>query len=737
MQLDTKIGLLNRVGKSLEKRLRHLGIETAQDLLFYFPFRYEDFSQVKKIKDLRDGDEVSVRGKIELIASKRSFRARKIITEAVVVDDTERLKVIWFGQPFISKVLKPGDEVFLSGKVTTDMFGARMTSPSYERARPLSRSPLRGERTDTTHTARIVPMYSLTEGITNKQMRFLMSQVIGLKDQVKEWLPDDIRDSADVMGLSEAIKAIHFPDSDDELKHAERRLKFDELYILQLRGEMIRQSLKKISAPNIEFKEREIQEFVKGLPFALTKKQKISAWEILRDMGKSEPMNRLLEGDVGSGKTVVAAMAMYNAALNGFQAVIMAPTEILASQHFESLCGLFAGLDLKIGLVTRSMRVVSGDKRDKEIKDNISYLPSPISKGKIVEYIQNGEVKIIVGTHVLLTEDITFKRPGLVIVDEQHRFGVEQRKVLKEKMRTSEPDLSLALSSAEAREITPHFLSMTATPIPRSFALTVYGDLDLSIIDEMPVGRKLVKTRLVEPRNREKAYQFIREQVKQGRQAFVICPLIENNQDTRNKQYQISNIQYLSNDQKSVLSEYEKLSKQVFPDLKIGFVHGKLKSAEKAKTMEQFNNGTIDILVSTSVVEVGVNIPNASVMMIEGAERFGLAQLHQFRGRVGRAEHQSYCFLFTDNNSEKVMARLKYFEKENSGFKVAEYDLDARGPGEVYGTAQSGMMNFKIATLQDKEIIKLARELSRGIDFLKHLGLREKVREWEESVHLE
>ena len=745
MDLQTHISQLNRVGKSLEKRLKHLGIETVQDLLFYFPFRYEDFSQVKKIKDLQDGDEVSVRGKIELIASKRSFRARKIITEAVVADETERLKVIWFGQPFISKVLKPGDEVFLSGKVTMDMFGAKMVGPAYERARPLSRSPLRGERKETTHTARIVPMYSLTEGITNKQMRFLMSQVVGLVKEVKEWLPDDIRDRADVMGLAEAIKAIHFPESDDELKHAERRLKFDELYILQLRGEMIRQSLKKVSAPKLEFKEKEIQEFVKSLPFTLTKKQKISAWEILQDMGKSEPMNRLLEGDVGSGKTVVAAMAMYNAALNGFQAVIMAPTEILARQHFESLCGLFAGLDLRIGLVTRSMRAVSGDKRY-EIRDNISHLPSHISpvshisKSKIIKFIQDGEIKIIIGTHALLTESVEFGNLGLVIVDEQHRFGVEQRKILKEKMRTGEPDLSRALSSAEAREITPHFLSMTATPIPRSFALTVYGDLDLSIIDEMPVGRKLVKTRLVEPRNREKAYDFIRAQVKQGRQAFVICPLIDNNQNLKlqipNK-LQITNYKLQIDDKKTVLSEYEKLSKQIFPDLKIGFVHGKLKATEKEEVMKKFSNKEIDVLVSTSVVEVGVNIPNASVMMIEGAERFGLAQLHQFRGRVGRAEHQSYCFLFTDNNSDKVMERLKYFEKENSGFKVAEYDLDARGPGEVYGTAQSGMMNFKIATLQDKEIIKLARELARGIDFGKYPGLRERVREWEESVHLE
>src|SRR3989339_195411 len=615
MNLQTPISQLNRVGKSLEKRLRHLGIETIQDLLFYFPFRYEDFSQVKKIKDLKDGDEVSVRGKIELIASKRSFRARKIITEAVVADDTERLKVVWFGQPFISKVLKPGDEVFLSGKVTTDMFGARMTSPSYEKVnqRPHPNPLLQGEGTSTTHTARIVPMYSLTEGITNKQMRFLMSQLISIVSQVKEWLPDDIRDSADVMGLSEAIKAIHFPESEDELKHAERRLKFDELYILQLRGEMIRQSLKKINAPKMEFKEKAIQEFVKGLPFALTKKQKISAWEILQDMGKGEPMNRLLEGDVGSGKTVVAAMAMYNAALNGFQAVIMAPTEILALQHFQSLKEMLGDM-VDVCLLTRSQFLIH----------LISNSPNKISKKQVIEKINSGEVKVIVGTHALLSEEVEFDNLGLVVVDEQHRFGVEQRKVLKEKM-ARDPSLSLPYKG-RGDSFSPHFLSMTATPIPRSFALTLYGDLDLSIIDEMPVGRKLVKTRLVEPRNREKAYDFIRSQVKSGRQVFVICPLIENNQETRNKQYPISNIKYLSSDQKSVMSEYDKLSKQIFPDLNIGYLHGKMKSGEKEEVMKKFSNKEIDVLVSTSVIEVGVNIPNASVMMIEGAERFGLAQ---------------------------------------------------------------------------------------------------------------
>ncbi|MFH1946587.1 MAG: ATP-dependent DNA helicase RecG [Candidatus Magasanikbacteria bacterium] len=743
MQLHTPVAKLNRVGSTLEKRLRHLGIETAQDLLFYFPFRYEDFSQLRKIEELKDGEQVTIKGKIELIANKRSPRKRTMITEAVVADETEQIKVVWFGQPFITKTLKPGDTVYLSGKITSDMFGRQMVGPAYEKVIDLTPnpSPYKGEgRPATTHTARIVPMYSLTTGITQKQLRFLMSQVIDLVDELEDYLPEDLKEKADVMNLGEAIRAIHFPESDEEMKHALRRLKFDELFLLQLRGEMVRQQIKKSTAPEIKFKEKEIKQFVKKLPFELTKKQKISAWEILQDMEKPEPMNRLLEGDVGSGKTVVAVMALYNAVLNGYQAVIMAPTEVLAFQHYESLKELLGSSNVSIGLLTRSKFEIFNLK----FKNNFKLPNDKMTKKTVVNAINLGDVDIIVGTHALLTDKVEFRDLGLVIVDEQHRFGVEQRKTIKEKT-VGQANTPLTPLPGGESVITPHFLSMTATPIPRSFALTLYGDLDLSIIDEMPADRKLVKTRLVDPHNREKAYGFIREQVKQGRQVFVVCPLISQKSKVKSQKSEDVNESDINrnlvvtseDDKKTVLSEYEKLSKKIFPDLKIGFLHGKLKSAEKDETMNKFAGGEIDILVSTSVIEVGVNIPNASVMMIEGAERFGLAQLHQFRGRVGRAEHQSYCFLFTDSDTLKVKERLSYFEKENSGFKVAEYDLEQRGPGEVFGTTQSGMKNFKLATMQDHELIKLSRDLARGIDFGKYLKLREKVEEWEESVHLE
>lgn len=714
MNLKTPIGQLNRVGKTLEKRLKDLGISNVQDLLFYFPFRYEDFSQIKLIKNIVEGEQVTIKGQIEIIVSKRSFKKRKIITEAVVVDDSDRIKVVWFGQPFISKILKVGDEVFLSGKVKSDMLGLSMVSPAYEKV-----------KTESVHTARIVPMYSLTEGITQKQLRFLISQVIELSYEIKDWLPEEFLDKADLVPLSEAVRGIHFPIDNTDLRQSEKRIKFGELFILQLRAEMLRQSLKSSLAPEIKFKEEEIKNFVNGLPFKLTKPQKISAWEILQDLEKSQPMNRLLEGDVGSGKTIVATMAMYNSSLNGYQSVLMAPTEILALQHYETISKLL-GDKVNLGLLTRSQFKISNLKFQNNFKLN-----NKITKKEVVDLIKAGQIDIVVGTHALLSENVELNNLGLVIVDEQHRFGVEQRKIMKEKSGT---------------DLTAHFLSMTATPIPRTFALTLYGDLDLSIVNELPADRKPIKTRLVEPHNRENAYGFIREQVKQGRQVFVICPLIrQKTSDIRHKdkENEIAIINYPdyrlynSQEKKTVLSEYEKLSKQIFIDLRVGYLHGKLKSKEKEEIMNKFSKGEVDILVSTSVVEVGVNIPNASVMMIEDAERFGLAQLHQFRGRVGRSGHQSYCLLFTNSDSQKTIERLKYFEKNNDGFKVAEYDLEMRGPGEVYGIEQSGMMNLKLATLKDKEIIKLARDLARGIDFAKYPKLFEKIKQWEERVHLE
>jgi ATP-dependent DNA helicase RecG len=693
MKLDTPIAQVNYIAKKADSNLKKLGIKSLQDLLFYLPFRYQDYSNTVNIEDLQIGEEVTVKAKVEIISSKRLFKRRTVMTEAIVYDETGKLKVIWFGQPFIVRNLKSGDTVYLSGKITLGKLGVQLVSPSYEKE---SKQKARGEK-ETTHTARIIPIYKLTSGLTNKQLRFLVSETLKNATTLEDWIPEDILEIADLVPLAEAVRGIHYPIDEVDLEQARRRLKFGELFILQLRAEMIRQSLKRSKSLQIKFKEDEIKKFVEVLPFKLTKAQKISAWEILQDLEKDEPMNRLLEGDVGSGKTIVAAVALYNTVLNSSQAVIMAPTEILAKQHYDDLTELL-GDKVKIALLTRTQFSVFNF--DSLINTKVG------QKREIIKMIKNGEVDIVIGTHALLSEKVEFKNLGLTIVDEQHRFGVEQRKVIREK--------------SGDENTTPHFLSMTATPIPRSFALTLYGDLDLSIINEMPVGRKPVDTRLVAGENRSKAYDFIRSQIKQGRQVFVVCPLIEG-----------------QSDKKSVVSEYEKLSKEIFKDLQVDYLHGKMKSEDKDKVMKNFSSGKINILVSTSVIEVGVNIPNASVMMIEGSDRFGLAQLHQFRGRVGRSSYQSYCFLFTETDNEKSLERLDFFSKNTDGFVVAEYDLESRGPGDVYGKSQSGLPPFKIATLQDRELIKLSRDLARGIDFTKNPSLKEKVKDWEDGVHLE
>ncbi len=709
MNKTTLVSALSRVGATTASKLKRLGITTAEDLLYYFPFRYEDYRELSLIKDLKEGMMVTVKGTIELINNRRSFKKRKILTEALVSDSSGSVRVVWFNQPFLAKTLHTGDEVFLSGTVKADMLGAQLTSPSYEKA-----------GSEATHTARLVPMYPLTEGVTQKQVRSLVKQILPAADMVEEWLPEAMLEKFDLTPLPGALKGIHFPADLTEVKHATDRLKFDELFLLQLQAELARREQEVITAPTVTFHEAQIRAFVQSLPFTLTKTQKVAAWEILQDVAKSHPMNRLLSGDVGSGKTVVAALAMYNTALAGHQSILMVPTEILAEQHFASITKLLPSL--KVALYTRTHHELSERGIVQEV-----------TKKKLAEDIRAGEAVVAIGTQALLSDGVEFRKAGLVIVDEQHRFGVEQRRVIKDKGKGV------------------HFLSMTATPIPRSLALMLYGDLDVSIINELPPGRKPIMTRLVEPAKREKAYGFIREQVHKGRQVFVVCPLIESRpsvlSDRRSEEDSFDHGQRFFaaaqddklSDKKSVMTEYEKLSKIIFPDLKVGFLHGKLKTTEKDEVMEKFRSNEIQILVSTSVIEVGVNIPNATVMMIEGAERFGLAQLHQFRGRVGRSDFQSYCLLFTDSDSLRGAERLKYFEAHHDGFKLAEKDLEMRGPGEVYGTAQSGMMQLRLAKLTDVDIIKRAREAAKLMvgDLPKYPLIIAKLREWEDSVHLE
>lgn len=679
MHLDTRVSALPTVTKVLGARLKALGIETVKDLIFYFPFRYEDFARIVSIKELRVGETVSVRGTITLIAQRRSWKRRGMITEILLTDQTGRLKITCFNQPYLSKIFTQGQEVVVAGTVRDGHTGAQFTNPTIEKAQE-----------ELTHTARLVPIYPTTAGVTARNLRFLIKKALLCVEEVRDWLPADIARAYKVPPLQKSLTAIHFPDTPAHFKRARYRFAFEELFLIQVRSELRRRAAIQNHATVISFDQKIIKDFVKGLSFELTKDQRVAAWDIVRDMEQAVPMNRLLQGDVGSGKTVVGALACLDAVMGGFQAAWLAPTEILARQHFETLSELYRAIpNMTVALLTASAQAYyeAGERMgDQKVK-----------KKDILSYIETSKARVVVGTHALLQAHIKFNDLALLIVDEQHRFGVRQRHALE--------------GQCHARGATPHFLSMTATPIPRSLALTVYGDLAISSIKTMPTGRKSIMSRLVPPGKREMAYQFIREQIHLGRQVYIVCPLIEPGLGEQTAAFGY-------NERKAVLEEYKRLHEQVFPELRMAMLHGKLKSTEKERIRKEFSEGRCDILVSTTVVEVGIDVPNASIMMIEGAERFGLAQLHQLRGRVGRSFHQSYCFLFADEVSEKPHERLEFFVCTTDGFKLAEQDLAWRGPGEVYGTVQSGFPELKFASLSDTQLITDAR--SAAVEFLKN-----------------
>ncbi len=690
--LNSPLSVFKRVGPTIVKRFRKLGVKTIKDLLFYYPFRYDDFSKIVPISQLKAGETATIKGQIILIANRRSPVKKMIITEAIVSDQSGSIKVVWFNQPFLTKILKPGMKVYLAGQADYYLGTFQLTNPSYEKFKP-----------KTLHTARLVPVYPSTENLTQKQIRWLIKLALPFVRKIEEWLPKEIIKNFNLLPLKQSILQIHFPKNKKILQKAIERLKFDELFLLQLKNHYLKKKLKSQRAPAIKFKEKETKDFVESLNFKLTNAQRKTAWEIIKDLEKNHPMNRLLEGDVGSGKTIVAAIAILNILLNNYQAIVMTPTEILAEQHFKTFTKLFKNFPFKIALLTRTKKTTNFKKK--------------IKKQELLKKISSGEVNLILGTHTLIQEKVEFKNPALVIVDEQHRFGVEQRAKLIKKIKEKPKG-----------NYSPHFLSMTATPIPRSLALTLYGDLDLSIIDEMPPGRKEIITKIVAPHQRKDIYEFIKKEIKNGRQAFVVCPLIDPSDKLGVK---------------AATTEYEKLSKEVFPDIPLGILHGKLKPEEKEKTMREFLEKKIKILVSTSVIEVGIDIPNASIMMIEGAERFGLAQLYQLRGRVGRSPHQAYCFIFIERESEKTRKRLEALIKAKNGFELAEKDLEIRGPGEIYGLKQSGFLNeLKIARLTDFNLIKKAKEavkyiFSQDNELNSFPLIQEKIKEISENIHLE
>ena len=659
---DQPIQYLKGVGPKRALLFSKLGIETLEDLLFFSPFRYEDRTTLKKIAHLQPGEEQTILAEIKAVALVETPRRRMKIIDVAVIDETGLLHAKWFNQPYLKELFRPGERIMLSGKVKTNYYGGyhlEMESPQYEKV---------DEEETQIHLGRIVPVYHETKGLTSRQLRSLMKQVLNqYAANVPDVLPSSLIRKYSLIPLSQAISELHFPSPSSVLSElnagqspAHRRLSFDELFLLQS-GLALRKKKSSTKQIGIAFKTSgALPDRLRDLlPFQLTHAQEKVLAEIKRDMASDCPMNRLVQGDVGSGKTLVALTSILIAIENGYQATLMAPTEILAEQHFLSIKGYLEALGKTVTLLTSEMK-----KKAKE---------------EIVEGIATGRHDLTIGTHALIQEGVQFKKLGLVVVDEQHKFGVLQRAKLT------------------GKGYRPDVLIMTATPIPRTLALTLYGDLNISIIDALPPGRSSVRTFLFYGKQRERAYSFMEKEFAKGRQAYVVCPLIEESEKS---------------DLKAAIELSASLQKEVFPQRRIGLLHGRLKREEKESIMRAFKEGKIDLLVATTVVEVGIDVPNATIMLIEHAERFGLAQLHQLRGRVGRGSEQSFCLLAAEYPlSEEAKRRLNAMIKTSDGFKIAEIDLEIRGPGEFFGTRQSGIPELKIANLmRDTEILETARK---------------------------
>jgi ATP-dependent DNA helicase RecG len=726
--LSTKIEEVPKIGVAYAKKLKKFGIKTVQDLLFYFPARYDDFSEIISIRSARQmlGETVCIQGQITEIESSKSFKSYMNLTEAVVQDDSGQINVVWFNQPYMDKNLKEEDFVCLAGKVGFYNKKLYLNNPSYEKINEI------GENEELTHTGRIVPVYSETRGVTSRWLRYIIKPLLyRFCEFIPESLPEEIIKKYKFLPIQKAVWQLHFPESFEHADAAKSRFSFEELFLVQLNVLKEKIKLMQKSAYACPMNADLMKNFTDTLPFQLTDSQKKCAFAILKDLEKNVPMSRLLEGDVGSGKTVVGAMAALNVVKSGYQVALMAPTEILAKQHFKTVCELLKNFDIKIGMLT--------GKDARIFKNGETF---EVSKKSFTGDLEFDQIKIAIGTHSLIQKGIEFSKLGLVILDEQHRFGVEQRDYLIKNKKT-----------------VPHLLSMTATPIPRTLALTVYGDLDLSIIDEMPKNRKKVKTIIVEPSQRKQAYDFIKKEVSEGKGVFVIYPKIESQASklkeitekngpvsgsfsVQNYPAAMSLSSLAINEVKALKEEYERLSKEVFPDLRITMLHGKMKPPEKERIMLDFKKGEIDILLSTSVVEVGVDVPRATIIMIEGAERFGLSQLHQFRGRVGRNDLQSYCFLFTTDPSQLNRKRLKALVESSNGFELAQKDLEIRGPGSLYGTQQWGLPDMAMQGLSNIFLVEKTRTAAKEIlekdpELKNYLQLKERLKQFQKRIHFE
>jgi ATP-dependent DNA helicase RecG len=661
MTLDSPITAIKGVGEQSAEKFLKLNLKTVNDLLYFLPRRYEDFSQIMPIDSIRPG-KITVQARVES-ATNRYVRRAMQITEAVLTDKTSKIRAVWFNQPYRLAQLKKGEEFYFSGTYELRRNQYVLSNPAAERVSDL-----------TTNTGRILPIYPETKGLKSSKIRSTMLELLPLIKMLPETLPEVIIKRENLMSINDALRCLHFPDSTDEFERARERLAFEDLLVLMLSMLTNKQANAQLSGLAVEFNQTSAQEFTSSLPFKMTNAQRRAAWEILQDIAKPSPMNRLLQGDVGAGKTVVAAMAAFLTAKAGYQSALMAPTEVLASQHAATLLELLQPLGVSVGLMTGGLKAKA--------------------KSLLQKQIEGGGVHIAVGTQALLSKDVRFNKLGLVIIDEQHRFGVQQRAEILSK-----------------NHATAHLLSMTATPIPRSLQLTVYGDLDISVIDQLPANRTPIITEVCTPHNRKKVYGLIDSQLDAGHQAYVVCPVIGN-----------SALEEL----KSVEAEYVYLKKTVFGHRKLGLLHGQLRPEEKAAVMQEFKAGNIEILITTTVIEVGIDVPNATVMLIEGAERFGLAQLHQLRGRVGRSEYQSYCYLIP-SSGKQLPARLHELEISQDGFYLAEADLRLRGPGEIYGEAQHGAMPLRLAGTTDLKLIKRAKATAEWL-----LAEDKNLLQWEE-----
>lgn len=676
MNLQTPLSSIKGVGPKTAEQFSLSGLESVKDLIYFLPRRHEDFSTVSDIADLAPGKR-TIRARCESVTT-RNVRRGMRVTTATLADDSGKLQAVWFNQAYRQTQLKDSKQsFFFSGDFEFNYNKYQMTNPSVEK---VSDMPVQ--------TDRLLPVYRAVKGLKSQLVRKILSELRPLMTMLPDTLPEPIIKKYKLVGASEALLGMHFPSSQEDIAKAKERLAFEELFELLLASSLNKQANAKLSGWQIPFDQAVVKDLVAALPFALTGAQKRAAWDVLQDFEREHPMNRLLQGDVGAGKTVVAAIAARQASHAGFQVALLAPTEILASQHARTMAQLLEPFGL-----------------------NVAFLAGSVSaKGRrpLLEGLADGSVDVIVGTHALLEPGVKFHKLGLVVIDEQHRFGVNQRQKLLDKS-----------------DRMPHLLAMTATPIPRSLALTVYGELDVSILNEKPAERLPIITRIVSPVSRKQLYADIDAQLSEGRQAYVICRLIDDNP---------------ANEAKSVEMEFRRLQNSVFGHRRIGLLHGRMKPADKEEVMKRFLNHDVDILVSTTVVEVGVDVPNATAMMIEDADQYGLSQLHQLRGRVGRSGYQSYCYLVT-SDTKKPSQRLREIEKSNDGFYLAEVDLRLRGPGEIYGRAQHGALNLQIASLADTKMIATVQKAAQdfvasGADLLQYKQLSASVEKYQRLTTL-